>query len=268
MKAANQAQDKNQPSLAEIMTGYLQRQMEDHADGLATFDSGGEVQPYEAGPVQPIDARPAWEEATAVIQFAGGSSDGRALKAPPGWPTLVAAHEPAFDLALCLGNFPQLVRDLHRLMAAQDLVQLRQSAGKTAVDVPGLGDSANSVAAKRQFPQLLLAIGALRLAKQFALAERLLRDGEPHVPAEWRSLWDNEKAALAWHKGDSEGARRLWQAQPESVIVHFNRGMANLFTGHLDEARADLARAVAQLPESSAWHHLGRLYATLAEGRR
>jgi hypothetical protein len=49
--------------------------------------------------------------------------------------------------------------------------------------------------------------------------------------------------------------------------VLFNRGMAALFLGESADARAALSRAVALLPESSAWHHLARLYLTLAEAR-
>ena len=48
--------------------------------------------------------------------------------------------------------------------------------------------------------------------------------------------------------------------------VLFNRGMAALFTGQPADARADLRRAVEQIPESSGWHHLGRLYLALAGG--
>jgi hypothetical protein len=51
------------------------------------------------------------------------------------------------------------------------------------------------------------------------------------------------------------------------VPVLFNRGMAALFLGDAAEARTCLNQAVQQLPEESAWHHLGRLYLALAESR-
>ena len=47
----------------------------------------------------------------------------------------------------------------------------------------------------------------------------------------------------------------------------FNRGMAALFLGRPAEAREPLRQAVAQLPEKGSWHHLARLYLTLAEMR-
>jgi len=50
------------------------------------------------------------------------------------------------------------------------------------------------------------------------------------------------------------------------VPVLFNRGMAALFLDRPAEARADLRKATERLPESSGWHHLGRLYLALAGG--
>jgi hypothetical protein len=115
----------------------------------------------------------------------------------------------------------------------------------------------------RDYPQALLAAGALRLAGHFEQAEQQLR-GE--APAEWQAARANEVAALAWHRGEGERAFELWQAQEARVPVLFNRGMAALF---LDRpgAREALAQAVAGLPENSAWHHLGQLYLTLASAR-
>ncbi len=67
--------------------------------------------------------------------------------------------------------------------------------------------------------------------------------------------------------GGADEAIQLWKAQPASTPVHFNCGMAALFSGRPAEARAPLGQAVSQLPEDSAWHHLGRLYLALAEAR-
>ena len=49
--------------------------------------------------------------------------------------------------------------------------------------------------------------------------------------------------------------------------VLFNQGIAALFGGKSVEARACLSKAVEQIPEENAWHHLGRLYLALAETR-
>ena len=246
-----------QPNLSTLLARYLDRQASAHNDGLAAAEIG-DVVPYEVGPVQPIDSRPAWEEAVAVAKFYG-PVEPRSWLAPPQWSQLVAAHEPATALPFCVGNFPQLVRNFQALTQAANLSDLRPSQGR-AVPVPTLVDWARKT---KQFPRVLLALGALRLAKHFDAADELIQANDSAVPTQWRDAWANEKAALAWQRGKFEEALALWQAMPLSVPVLFNRGMAALFCGRPAEARAALTQAVAQLPESGAWHHLGRLYLTM-----
>jgi tetratricopeptide (TPR) repeat protein len=255
-----------QPSLSSLLGRYLQQQAEAHAMGLGTADLAGEVRPFDAGPVQPIDPRPAWEEASTAARLLCSTVETRSWQAPPQWAQLVAAHEPAAALALSMGNFPQLVRNLHLLMQQPVLSSLRP-AGGPAVAVPGLLEWAGQVAQAGQYPQTLLAIGALRLARNFDPAAELLHAQEAGASAEWHAALANEKAALAWHRGEAGEARKLWQALPASTPVLFNRGMAALFTDQPQEARTALSEAVARLPEASAWHHLGRLYLALAEMR-
>lgn len=253
-----------QPQLAELLSRYLHNQASAQAAGLAVPEMCGEVVPFEAAPVQPVDPRLAWDEAVAVVRFLHPKADARSWQAPPDWPNLVQSHEPAAALAFCLGNFPQLVRNLQPLLGG-NLTRLRPTAGRP-VAAPSLLAWANQVAEKQQYPQLLLARSALRLARQFEQAA-LPRKDQAAIPQEWRALWANEEAALAWHRGLADEALTLWQAQPESVPVLFNRGMASLFLGQPAAARSHLTRAVAQIPEESAWHHLGRLYLALAETR-
>ena len=99
---------------------------------------------------------------------------------------------------------------------------------------------------------------------EFDEAADLLK-GAP--PAEWRAVHANEEAALAWHRGRADEAAALWQKQPESVPVLFNRGMAALFLGDAVTAHEALTRTAAALPETGAWHHLSRLYLALAAAR-
>jgi hypothetical protein len=113
-------------------------------------------------------------------------------------------------------------------------------------------------------PSLLLAAGLLRLACHFDRAGQLLHAAAP-VSAEWQPMHANELAALAWHRGDADKALALWQSQPDSVPVLFNRGMALLFLGRPASARPHLTAAVEKLPDSSAWHHLGQLYLALTQ---
>jgi len=252
-----------QPPLGALMTRYLARQAEAHAAGLAPVESLGEVVPFEAAPVQTVDPRLAWEEALAAVRHFQPNSKTRTWQAPPDWPLVVASHEPTVALAFCVGNFPQLVRHLRPVLENADLADLRPTAAR-AVPAPALTGWA---AQTTDFPRMFLALGALRLAGQFEQASALVAKHRSAVPEEWRAAWLNEEAALAWHTGRAEEALALWQAQPASVPVLFNRGMAALFLGKAAEAKKSLAEAIAQLPEASAWHHLGRLYLTLAEMR-
>jgi tetratricopeptide (TPR) repeat protein len=107
----------------------------------------------------------------------------------------------------------------------------------------------------------------LRLARHLDLFDELAASDD-EVPSSGKAAWENEKAAAQWHRGRATEARALWLNQADSVPVLFNRGMAALFLGEVSEARSALEQAVSQIPETSAWHHLGRLYQTLAEARQ
>jgi len=258
-----------QPKLGDLLARYLEKQAEACAVGAAAaLDdmTPGEVMPYEAGPVQPIDPKLAWDESLAVFTLAAPPVNPRGWKAPPAWSSLVASHEPVVALALCAANFPQLVRNFHMILQVTDLTTLRPQPGRPA-PVAELAAWAEATAERKQFPQVLLAVGALRLAKQFDVADAYIRKHEDPIPAAWRSAWENEKAALAWHAGRGEEALAIWRQLEPSTTVLFNRGMAELFLGDAAAAREHLTAAVGGLPESSAWHHLGRLYLTLAQGR-
>ena len=60
--------------------------------------------------------------------------------------------------------------------------------------------------------------------------------------------------------GDHRQATKLWNSLPASAPVLFNRGVAELFAGSAAAAISHFKAAVAQLPDSSSWHHLGRLF--------
>jgi hypothetical protein len=249
--------------LAELFTEYLQRQMAAQAEGLGFADRDGQVVPYEAVPVQPVEPRLAWEDALAVVNHSPQASTSARWKVPPEWPVLVAGQEPAIALAFAIGNYPQLVRNLHPLLTAGDLTVLRTPPSRPACVPAELLDWATGT---QSFPQILVAAGVLRLARRFDEAASLLRS-QTDVPAAWKPVCANEEAALLWHRGQSDEALALWQSQKASVPVLFNRGMASLFLGRIEEARAALTAAVEKLPETSAWHHLGHLYLALAATR-
>jgi tetratricopeptide (TPR) repeat protein len=169
-------------------------------------------------------------------------------------------------LPFCVGNFPQLVREWHTLLAAPALRQFQPAGGPSAV-LPSLQRWADQAAHQHPYPYPLVALGVLRLAKQFAGAAQLLQHAEATDPGAWRDALANEAAALAWHQGRVEEAASLWESQPPTAPVLFNRGMAALFLDRAVQARAWLEQAVSHLADDNAWYHLGRLYLTLAELR-
>jgi tetratricopeptide (TPR) repeat protein len=257
-----------QPKLGDLLARFLSKQASAHVDGLAHFDATAEVQPFEAGPVQPIDAKLAWDEALAALRYFHSSQTHtrgqETWQAPPHWPNLVAAHEPVLALVFCVGNFPQLVRNFHMILETANLDDWKPTSPRP-VSAPALEEWAKEVALKKQFPQALLTLGALRLAKQLPAATALVRSLDAAVPQEWRGAWDNEKAALLWQRGQTREARDLWHRLEPTVPVLFNRGMSDLFLGNAAAARPSLEKVVQQLPESSAWHHLAKLYLLLGE---
>jgi hypothetical protein len=249
------------PPLEELFRNYLQRQTAAHGAGLGFADVSGEVVPHEAAPLQPADPQQAWKDALAVGPLLAGKAKVR-WQVPPDWPTLVATQEPAVDLAFCLGNFPQMVRMLQPLLTLSGPVQPTGPAPRP-LPMPGLIEWAKKV---RTYPEVLLAAGMLRLARHFDEAEAVLQEaGE--APVAWQAVRANEAAALLWHQGRHAEALTAWQEQEPTAPVLFNRGMAAIFLGRFDETKDALGRAVIELPETSAWHHLGHMYLALAQAQ-
>jgi hypothetical protein len=258
MNAAPDSTRRPEPlPLAELFNQYLQGQTAAQSLGLGFPEPTDEVVPHEAIPAQPIDPQLAWSEALVVLTHLAPAGS-RRLSVPPDWPSLVTSLEPAVAVPFCLGNFPQMVRHLQPLLAGGDLAALRRVPARPLA----LAVLTEWALSQKQAPQTLLAAATLRLAGHFEDAERLLKRTD--IPKDWEAVRANEEAALAWHRGDAEEAARRWQAQKPTVPVLFNQGMAALFLGQRDAARKALTEAVDGLPETGSWHHLGRLYLTLA----
>jgi tetratricopeptide (TPR) repeat protein len=264
-----------QPRLSELLARYLRQPAHPRTSREVELHNLLEVS---------VDLELSWAEATRVLSYWHPDSKVGALQPPEDWSFLVEnnQHELVAATPFALGNYPQIVRNVQSLLQGGDLSSLRPAkadawrAGGVSPsresDVPGRQEShpglqhwADKLARKGREPQTLLAAGVLRLARHFDEAGELLERAEKAGASKWLAARSNEKAALAWHRGDAEAAADLWRSQAGSVPVLFNRGMADLFLGKAAKARSWLGKVVEQLPDDDGWHHLGRLYLVLAE---
>jgi len=248
------------PHMNEMLKDFMQRRSAVHAAGLAAIDRG-EVEPYDAVPPQVLDPKQAWEEATAALAHFGMQET---IAAPTDWPELVATADGAIALPFAAGHFPQSVRDLHRLARAVPPAELPPESA-VPMQVEGIEAWVRGIESQKAVSQALLAVGVLRVARQFDRAEKLLSKSEKGLPAATKTAVANERAAILWNRGQRAEAAKIWNTLPESAPVLFNRGMAALFLGDNATARRDLSLAVDKIAESSGWHHLGRLYLALAQ---
>jgi hypothetical protein len=237
----------------ELFQRFLREQTAAHAEGLGVTVPEGLVLPFEDSPLRPLDARAAWTDAVAVAVTFPGVTIPTKWTVPPDWPGLLLALEPAADVPFALGNFPQRVRSLTQLLQRQP-AKLSQLGARG--ELQSWSETVTDPLAR------LLAAGVLRLAGDVDGAAKVLGG---RFPASLSALRANEQAALTWQRGEHAAAQKLWQGQPDSPAVLFNRGLASLFLGEREPARKALDDARAALPESNSWHHLASVYRTLAD---
>jgi hypothetical protein len=265
MSAAGLAGAAMQPNLGQLFAKFLE------CRGLEPFEpTVEEVLPHQAAALVAVDPRGALLEAVEVAEYLVDAKSAvrlqlASLKAPPAWATLIRGHEEMFAVPLCLANFPQMLRDVTPFLESTRLSSLRPKASRS-MDVDEVSEWGRKMLAKGRMAEALFATAVLRVARQFETAEGLLKQ----IEADWTDapagLLLNERAALAWQRGQVEEARALWSKHPHQAnpAVLFNRGMAALFADQPREAAALLVKAIAGLPEKSAWHHLARLYLVTA----
>lgn len=238
------------PRLDELMAHYMA--------GQAAAPVGGEVEPFEAVPAASVDARQAWDAAASPV--------GAKVKAPAGWAALVASLEGQTALPMAAGNYPQAVRDVRALLQGIGLDMPGKGEASAAEDRSLIG-WARRLAETNDAAAWLLAAGVLRRARQFDAAEQFLADKCSALPAGCADDLVNERAALAWHRGNRDEAAKLWGGLPETAASLFNRGLAELTAGRAQEAQPLFRAAIAKLSDSSSWYHLAQLYLALAESR-
>jgi hypothetical protein len=263
MNRPGETEPNMQPSVAEMLQNYLKRQAALVDDPLA--DLSGGVVPFDSSALPPVDVRRAWEEGLSAARFLAPNSSLK-FAMPPDWPALVSVYDSTGAWTFALGNSPQFVRNIQPMLRGEELSSLRPGKART-VPAPALMDWVAKVECEPPGSNIVLALSCLRLGRHFERALQLVDRCDRDIPNALQQLWSNEVAALAWHAGNADKALEHWQTQAASVPIHFNRGMALLFTGHPVEARPSLAQAVAGIAEDDAWHHLACLYLALAELR-
>ncbi len=246
-------------TLPALFREYLEKRAAAHAISLAEAGPA-EVVPFDAVPIQPPDPKATWGAALEAAKFYGSPAS---PKIPPNWPELVAQCEPELALPFCLGNYPQMVRDLAPFVEPTDLTRLRPTATcshrRAIVEHGALSQPSDSPI------QILVSVASFRLMKEFDRAAELLRRCRDEIPLEYAAAWANEEAALAWHSGRVEEAEASWGSQPGIAPVVFNRGVAALFSGRSADARSFLKQAVSQIQDGAPWYYLGNFYIAVAE---
>jgi hypothetical protein len=252
-------------SLENLFTQYLRGQAGRLAAGAPLPELGSELELHDASPLQGVDPRLAWDEAVAALRTRSPKATLASATAVPDWGGLVAAQEPALDLAFAAGNFPQMVRNLTLLLKGEAPEATSPPRPQGSPTLKAWAEAAG----RETYPRPLLAAGVLRLAKEYDGASRILDSRVADCPDDWKPALRNEQAALAWHAGRTRQALALWQQMGDGFVpALFNQGMAALFLDRPADALDPLRRAVSALPESGSWHHLARLYLTLAEVRQ
>ncbi|MEZ6142689.1 MAG: hypothetical protein R3B84_19175 [Zavarzinella sp.] len=253
-----------QPSIAELMSGFLNRQ-DDAALLAAAADAIGDVEPHEVTAGFRTEPRLAWNEATSIATLAGQTTE--AVSPPSQWGDLVARQAPAYALPMAYGNYPQRVSDLSQLVQAKDLQKLLSTTTQQDASAP-LHQWTEKYLSNGKTPESLVAVGMLRAAGDLQATEKALELLQGKLGTEWSALLQNERATLAWSRGNHAEAIAIWQELKDTVFGRFNLGMAMLFTHQIAEAIVLLKGALKDLPEQSGWYHLAQLYVSLAEMKK
>lgn len=230
---------RRQPTIAEL----TERLMQTRTMSGDTADVGTEVELHEVLTGYRTDPRTAFNDAILPIKLLGGTAQ---TDLPPEWSAFVQLESPVVALPMAAGVFPQRVRDLTVFLESAPN-SLRPTANQATQGFTPI----RNWAAKNESNWLARGIA------------RTLGD-EIDPPAGSDVLARNELAADLWLAGRCEEAVAVWLELPASPVVSFNRGMGLLFTGRATEAVAYLKLAADQLPDTSGWSHLARLYHSLA----
>ncbi|OWK34715.1 hypothetical protein [Fimbriiglobus ruber] len=253
-----------QPSLNDLMNRYLANKSA--TSGMDLSSDGTEVEPHEVAGGFRASAKTTWDEATAVFKVFGVEPE--KLAAPPEWSSFVAMETAAVAVPFAAGVFPQRLRHVPALIGAADLTSFRPSAGAEQVSgFSSLRGWVRKTLRGRSATGLIVASGIAAALGDWTDAEAALTAAEPLCTGAWRGVWENQRAALLWLRGRSEEAGRVWAEHDSPSATAFNRGLTALFSAQTTGAADQFQTATADLPDSSGWCHLAKLYQSLAHAR-
>lgn len=247
------------PTLQELLAKYLAQSAE------APVLPISEIEPHQAALPAWTEPRAVWGEALRTAQLL--LSGDKAVNWQPGkcdvstaWAKLLGESGTQGAVTFCLGHVPQLLYDVSPLL----------TKGRTALKLPEARPDAgptpeHTLKKNASLAEKFLHAACLRMTGHFKAAEQQLTALATEAGTEYALLLTNEKAALAWQRGDVKAAVQLWSTHAEQPVFAFNLGLAALCQGDVTTAATHLKKAAGALPESDPWHHLAHVYLTLAE---
>jgi hypothetical protein len=243
-----------QPSLDELMSRFLAART---AGPVGDAPTSGEVEPHEAaGGFRPTSAA-TWEEARAVFGFFGVEPE--KLAAPPEWATFTALAQPVAAVPLAAGLFPQRVRTIPTMAGPA-------TAPESLPGLGGLRGWVRQALESRSPTTLLVASGIAAGLGDWDDADTALAAAESLCEGKWRAVWENQRAALCWLRGETAEAAKTWKTCDYNPAA-INLGMSKLFAREPGHGSRVLQNASSRLPDDSGWSHLAKLYLSLAKAQ-
>lgn len=240
------------PSLETLLSGFLT------AD-RTPMPEMGEVEPYQATPINWVEPALLWSDALAVAKHllptkAAETFAPSRFPLSSDWSQLVRGLAPQTFVFFALGHAPAMVRDVTQWLAPRSTADAEEGNVIPWSPTQDL---------RREPRDLLMSQACARLGGSMEAAKAWIEQAE--FPADWASLVANERAVLHWARGDRDTARRGWEALPVSPVRDFNLGLAALVDGSSEAATRHFSAAAAKLSDTDPWHHLALLYLTVTD---
>ena len=237
-------------ALREMFTKLLQNRVQQARKGTLPPDDGETVLPHGSLTGIAIDPANAWKESQFCLKASLGKATS-SVPCVPGWAAFVQSLGSFSAMPMASGHFPHAMKNLWDLPEGLT----GETCWNTGPSLPELEGWVNHP--KQSVARILIATGICRLGGEHELAERYLYSIKGEIACE---AFQNELGALEWAKGSHTSARNCWEKAAGLPMADFNLGLAWLADGNRNKAANHFQQALANIPSSSGWHHLGELY--------